>query len=150
MAPTCGSSYGEHCMALILHKGWTHCFPSVAMNKKPLPSFLGIFLTFHFVAFSWILFRSPDMPAALTMIGRIFTATSFSLVGDMIAGYHFVFGIMLVGFLMHWCPPQWKEYIRGWYVLLHPVWKVVLSVVLFFVLYQMKSATIQPFIYFQF
>jgi len=72
------------------------------------------------------------------------------MVEEMIAGYHFVFAIMLVGFLMHWCPSQWKEYMRGWYVLRHPVWKALMAVVLFFVIYQMKSATIQPFIYFQF
>ena len=141
---------GLHSVALMLHKGWTYFFPSNMMNKKSLPSFLGVLLTFHFVAFCWIFFRSPDIPAAFTMIDRIFTATSFNMIKEMIMGYYFVFGIMLVGFLMHWCPPQWKEYIRGWYVLRHPVWKVLMAVVLFFVLYQMKSATIQPFIYFQF
>jgi D-alanyl-lipoteichoic acid acyltransferase DltB (MBOAT superfamily) len=139
-----------HGAALVLHKGWTRFFPSSLMNKKPLPSFLGVLVTFHFVAFCWIFFRSTDMPAAFTMIGRIFSATPLSMVGNMITGYHLVFGVMLVGFLMHWCPAQWKEYIRGWYILLHPAWKIVLAVVLFFVLYQMKSTAVQPFIYFQF
>jgi len=139
-----------HGVALVLHKGWTHFFPSVVLNKKPLLSVLGIFLTFHFVAFCWIFFRSTDMTAALTTISRIFTATPFSLISEMIAGYHFVFSVMLLGFLMHWCPPQWKEYIRRMYISLHSVWKVVLAVVLFFVLFQMRSAMIQPFIYFQF
>jgi D-alanyl-lipoteichoic acid acyltransferase DltB (MBOAT superfamily) len=136
-----------HGAALALHKGWTRLFPA---RKKILPSFLGIILTFHFVAFCWIFFRSTDMQAAFSMISRIFSATPLSLVGDMLAGYYFVFAVMLVGFLMHWCPAQRKEYIRGWYVLLHPAWKVMLAIVLFFVIYQMKSATIQPFIYFQF
>ena len=139
-----------HGAALIFHKFWKRFFPSNPMKRRPLQSFLGIVITFHFVAFCWIFFRSPDMPAALTMVNRIFTATPLNLIGDMLEGYRFVFGVMLVGFLMHWCPVQWKEYIRGWYVLLHPVWKVVTAVVLFFVIYQMTSSEIQPFIYFQF
>jgi len=139
-----------HGTALVLHKGWTRCFPSTANSRKFFLSFTGMVFTFHFVAFCWIFFRSTDLPSAFTMISRIFTATPLSLVGEMIAGYYFVFGIILIGFLMHWCPAQQKENLRGWYVLLHPVWKVVLAVVLFFVLYQMKSTAIQPFIYFQF
>jgi D-alanyl-lipoteichoic acid acyltransferase DltB (MBOAT superfamily) len=139
-----------HGAALMLHKVWLHFFPAGMMNKKPLSSFLGVFLTFHFVTFCWIFFRSTDMSAALSMIERIFTSTPFNRIGDMIMGYHLVFSVMLFGFLMHWCPAQWKEYIRGWYILLHPAWKILLAVILFFVLYQMKSAVIQPFIYFQF
>jgi D-alanyl-lipoteichoic acid acyltransferase DltB (MBOAT superfamily) len=139
-----------HGVALVLHKGWLFFFPLNSINRKPLSSFFGFILTFHFVAFCWIFFRSTDMSAALTMITRISTSTPFKLIGDMIAGYHLVFSVMLVGFLMHWCPVQWKEYIRGWYVLLHPVWKVAIAFLLFFVIYQMKSSAIQPFIYFQF
>jgi len=76
-------------------------------------SFFGTLLTFHFVAFCWIFFRSPDMPTAFAMIARIFTATPFQMIGEMITGYYFVFGVMLVGFLMHWWPSQWKEHMRG-------------------------------------
>ena len=139
-----------HGVALILHKIWMYFFPSNMLFKKPLPSLLGIFFTFQFVSFCWIFFRASDFAAALTMIERIFTVTSFSLIADITTGYHFVFGVMMVGFLIHWCPAQWKEYLRGWYVMLHPAWKLALAFILFLVIYQMKSAVIQPFIYFQF
>ena len=139
-----------HGTALVIHKGWMHFFPSRTMNRKFLPSFFGMFFTFHFVAFCWIFFRSTDLLSAFTMLGRIFSATPPNLIVEMIAGYYYVFGVMLVGFLMLWYPSQRKENLRGWYVLLHPAWKVILAVMLFFVLYQMKSTAIQPFIYFQF
>ncbi len=139
-----------HGVALIFHKGWMRIFPSNPLKKNPVTSFFGILITFHFVAFCWIFFRSTDMSSAFTMLGRIASATPFSLIGEMIWGYRFVFAVILVGFLMHWCPMQWKEYIRGWYIRLHVAWKVVLAVFLFFILYQMKSSVIQPFIYFQF
>ena len=90
-----------HGVALVLHKVWMHFFPYNTMNKRFLPSFFGVFLTFHFVAFCWIFFRSPDMSSALLILSRIFTATPLNLVGDMITGYYFVFSVILVGYLMH-------------------------------------------------
>ncbi len=141
---------GLHGAALILHKGWLRLFPTVTLKKKKTSVFFGTLLTFHFVVFCWIFFRSTDMSAAGAMLQRIFTATSFRLIGEIVVGYRFVFGIMVIGFLMHWCPAQWKEYCRGRYIRLHVVWKVVTAVCLFFLLYQMKSSVIQPFIYFQF
>ena len=139
-----------HGAALAAHKGWQRIFPSKTMNKKFLPSLFGTLLTFHFVSFTWIFFRSASMTDAYNMITHIFTATPIRLIGEMLAGYRFIFAVMATGFLMHWCPSQWKEHMRGWYVLLHPAWKAVLAVLLFFLVFQMKSATIQPFIYFQF
>ena len=139
-----------HGAALVIHKLWMFYFPSSSMNKRALPFIIGVIITFHFVAFCWIFFRSPDMSSALLMLNRVFNPTPLNLVGDMIASYYFVFGVMMFGFIMHWCPAQWKEYIRGWYILSHPALKVFMAVCLFIVLYQMKSTVIQPFIYFQF
>ena len=138
-----------HGAALVVHKLISASFNKRKTTKRSRTVF-GTLITFHFVAFCWIFFRSPDMQAAINMINKIFTPTPLFLVKDMIAGYYFVLGIILAGFLMHWCPAQWKEYIRGWYVLRHTVWKIIMAVILFFVIYQMKSAAIQPFIYFQF
>lgn len=141
---------GLHGAALVLHKAWQRLFPSEPLRKKRLGNLPGIIFTFHFVVFCWIFFRASDMHSAGVMLQRIFTATSFSSIGEMIVAYRPVFGIMLLGFLMHWCPAQWKEYLRGRFIRLHFVWKIMLSVGLFFLLHQMKSSELQPFIYFQF
>ena len=143
---------GLHGAALVLHKAWIRIFPSSdrPFRKKTLAVFIGTVFTFHFVVFCWIFFRATDIHSAGVMLQRIFTATPLQFVGDIIVGYRFVFGVMLVGFLLHWCPAQWKELFRGRCVRLHFAWKVVAAVCLIFLLYQIKSSEIQPFIYFQF
>ncbi|MDR2040043.1 MAG: MBOAT family protein, partial [Bacteroidales bacterium] len=141
---------GLHGLALVIHKAWSKYFPSSLMRRRPVPSFLGVLITFHFVAFCWIFFRASDMSVATEMIRRICSPTSLSVIKDIIWGYRFIFLIILAGFLMHWTPAQWKEYIRGWYIKTPIVVKLLLAILLFFMIYQMKSSVIQPFIYFQF
>ena len=139
-----------HGTALIIQKFKIQKFKIQRFQNSKIQRFVNVFLTFNFVAFCWIFFRSNDLSSAFTMLNRIFSATPVSLAGNIITGYKFVFGVILTGFVIHWLPAQFKERVRGWYVLLHPAWKTVLAVILFFVLYQMKSTAIQPFIYFQF
>jgi D-alanyl-lipoteichoic acid acyltransferase DltB (MBOAT superfamily) len=141
---------GLHGIALILHKIWLYMFPRRTFEQKNLRMFPGMALTFHFVLFGWIFFRATDMQTALAMIQRIFTITSLDMIGKMIVGYRLVFGVIFIGFTAHWLPAQWKEYVRGAYICLHPAWKIIIAACLFFLLYQVKSSDLQPFIYFQF
>jgi D-alanyl-lipoteichoic acid acyltransferase DltB (MBOAT superfamily) len=139
-----------HGIALVAHKGWSKVFPSGSRKKTWFPRMSGLLVTFHFVAFCWIFFRAPNMSTALEMLHRIFTPTPLYLVNEMIAGYRFVFGVMFTGYVFHWLPAQWKEYGRGLYIKLPVTVKMAAAIMLFFLLYQIKSSVIQPFIYFQF
>jgi len=139
-----------HGVALVLHKWWKRLCGGDVEKMSTARSLCGVLVTFHFVAFCWIFFRAADIDVAFTVIGRIFSVTPLSRVGDIIAGYDKVLAVIAGGFLIHWCPAKYKDYVRGVYVRLHTAWKVLLAVALFFALYQMKSTAIQPFIYFQF
>jgi D-alanyl-lipoteichoic acid acyltransferase DltB (MBOAT superfamily) len=138
---------GLHGLALVAHKAWSGIFPSRPVNRKPLPHFAGCLLTFHFVAFSWIFFRAGNMQTAGEMIACICSPASGVAITDILFNHRTVFGIIFAGFLLHWLPAQWKEYMRGWYIRTSLVVKLVLAVVLFFIIYQMKSSVIQPFVY---
>lgn len=45
-----------------------------ALGRKTirLPKWLGIFLTFHFVALAWIFFRAKDLQTAMLLLGQLF------------------------------------------------------------------------------
>jgi D-alanyl-lipoteichoic acid acyltransferase DltB (MBOAT superfamily) len=141
---------GLHGLALVFHKAWTTIFPPNRMKRRALPSFLGVLITFHFVAFCWIFFRADDMQSATMMISRIAAPTSLQMIAEILHKYWFVFTVILLGFLLHWVPEQWKEYTRGRYIKTPIVMKVILAIALFFLIYQMKSSVIQPFVYFKF
>jgi D-alanyl-lipoteichoic acid acyltransferase DltB (MBOAT superfamily) len=141
---------GLHGLALLVHKGIQRFSPLRKERKSPLRKFIGVVLTFHFVAFCWIFFRADDMQSALAIIRRIATPTSFPLIGEIVENYRKFFIILAVGFFIHWLPAQRKEQLRGRYIRFSLPVKMLLAVLLFFFIYQMKSSVILPFVYFQF
>ncbi|MDR0895555.1 MAG: MBOAT family protein [Prevotellaceae bacterium] len=140
-----------HGIALALHKMWM----TVTGRKKGAQShglrrLLGVLVTFHFVCFGWIFFRNTEFASSIEMIHRIVTQFHAELLPQLIAGYPAVFALMGVGFLLHFLPDSWEEGCSRTVIHL-PLWgKTLLMLVLVYAVIQMKSAQIQPFIYFQF
>lgn len=140
-----------HGVALALHKAWM----SIVGHGKGgqshgLRRILGIILTFHFVCFCWIFFRNADFKNSMDMLNQIFTAFHPQLFSQLIEGYWKVFALMLLGFLLHFAPDRWEKSLCNQVIKLPFLGKAVLIVALVYAVIQMKSADIQPFIYFQF
>mgnify|MGYP002338628980 FL=1 len=147
---------GIHGLALIMHKQWTRLMRYINPNYKQLHArsrfgnFLSIFFTFHVVTFAWIFFRAQNMHKAKQMISQIFSNFNFNLIPEMILSYQEIFGLMLAGFILHWLPDNFKEKYRGWFIKTPLAIKIIIVVAVVFIIYQVKDASIQPFIYFKF
>jgi hypothetical protein len=61
-----------------------------------------------------------------------------------------VFAIILAGFILHWLPSGFKEKYRGWFIRSPLIVKILAVILVVIMIYQVKSAAIQPFIYFKF
>jgi D-alanyl-lipoteichoic acid acyltransferase DltB (MBOAT superfamily) len=149
---------GIHGIFLVIHKQWLKISNYLAekMNlktfsgHKPLNRFLSVFFTFHVVTIAWIFFRAQDMRRAKLMFNQIFNKFNAGLIPDIVSSYQEVFFIIVGGFILHWLPANFKEKYRGWFIQ-SPLWvKLIIVVVVVFVIYQVKSSAIQPFIYFKF
>ena len=110
----------------------------------------GIFLTFHFVCFCWIFFRNTDFENSVAMLRQIVTAFHPQLLPQLVTGYWQVFLLMLVGFLLHFTPARWENAACRGVIRLPFLGKAFLLVALIYLVIQIKSADVQPFIYFQF
>lgn len=123
-------------------------FYKLVQNKYLKP--LGVVITFHFVCFCWIFFRSPDFNSAGVMLTRIFTAFNGALLWQWVGQYRMVAILIGAGFLFHWLPDSFdlhfEKFLRQVPV---PVQSLFLALVIW-ILFQARSADIQPFIYFQF
>jgi alginate O-acetyltransferase complex protein AlgI len=113
-----------------------------------------IALTFAFITFTRIFFRSETMEIASAMMHQIgnelFRIESLTIIPAVIIGYYKVFLMMLFGFVTHWLPDSFKDRWRDKFIAA-PTWaKVALSSLAVFIIYQSVSAGMQPFIYFQF
>ena len=84
------------------------------------------------------------------MLKQIVTTFRPQLFPQLLEGYWKVFALMLLGFLLHFAPDSWQNACCRGVVKLPLLGKALLLVVLIYLVIQIKSSDIQPFIYFQF
>jgi D-alanyl-lipoteichoic acid acyltransferase DltB (MBOAT superfamily) len=120
------------------------------VRKNAFTKLVGIFFTFHFVCFCWIYFRAPSIDIAHQVMGRIVTAFHPEIFMGFIKGYPNVIVLVVLGYLMHFTPTRFKISIRNVVTNTPLIGKAALILVIAYIVIQVKSAEIQPFIYFQF
>lgn len=142
---------GLHGVALAVHK-YVRSLLGRAKNYRSTgwKRFFAVVLTFHFVCFCWIFFRNTTFEGSATMIRQIFTAFHPELAGQLFTGYWKVFLLMGVGYLLHACPDRWQEACSRGTIRLPLVGQALVLILLVYLVMQVKSSDIQPFIYFQF
>ena len=120
------------------------------INKYWPVKLVGWFLTFHFVAFCWIYFRASSFDTANQVISQIGTNMDFSLIPTIIMGYWKVFILLGIGYLIHFYPPRFENWMKKQFVRLHWSLQSVAMAILIWILIQVAGTEIHPFIYFQF
>lgn len=120
-----------------------------------------IFLTFIFITFTRLFFRSGSNldPAeqtahawstAKSMINQIGGSWKFGQIPEILLTYKAVFLLFVLGMIIHWIPERWKQRYRINFALM-PLWLIGAAVLItVFIVYQFITADLQPFIYFQF
>ena len=140
-----------HGVLLIVHKVYRRIFP-VVKDDRPgiIRQFFHVLLTFHVVAAGWIFFRSPSLDVAGQIFTQIFTNFRPEAIPAFVSGYAVIFVALVVGYLLHFAPHRWSQWLQrelSWSPLV--VKAAILALVLFFVL-QVRSSELVPFIYSQF
>ena len=144
-----------HGLALAVHKTFVELFPTKDPEKKTLwrsiGSLVAILITFHFVAFCWIFFRSRDFDIALNIINNIYELTfNFEQWKTIIEGYRNVFILIAIGYIWHFFPKNMNEQLKNLFDSMPIVFKATIIALTFWVVYATASSDAQPFIYFQF
>jgi len=140
---------GLNGIAIVVYKLWRK-ISFYEHSRHPLVTVWKITLTFSFITFTRIFFRSADMDIAGAMLEQLGKGIEWTLVPDILFSYRYVLVVMLTGYILHWIPSSTKEFFRGAFINLH--WSAQLIVVCVTILcaYQFVTAEMQPFIYFQF
>ncbi len=123
---------------------------NIATRRSGFHGFIRTFITFHIFIFLWILFRSPDMDSTLTFIWNIGNNFSLDVLFQWIGGYWGVALLMLIGLVSHFLPARYSDYFQSRITNMPLIGQALLIVVVIFIVIQVKSADVQPFIYFQF
>jgi alginate O-acetyltransferase complex protein AlgI len=118
--------------------------------SAPIRKLIGTLITFHFVCFAWIFFKSESLTHAFDMIHQITTNFNVELIPQIYLNYAPVIGMMFLGYLLHSLRDTLADDVIAKFNNI-PLWGYVVTfTMLIFLLVQFKSATpIMP-IYLQF
>ena len=128
---------------------------------KYLETAWAILQTFVFISFTRLFFRAgsnldPEEAnraawnTAQNMVNQIGGKWNFSQIGQMIYEYRSVFGLIVIGMIIHWLPEDWKRRYRLIFAQMPLAVMALLVVISVFIIYQFITADLQTFIYFQF
>lgn len=140
---------GLNGLGLVIHKLWLKVIPKDS-RKSILMKAFHVLITLLFISFTRIFFRSDTMDTVVLLFDRLSNHFGIELTFQILQGYAGVLSLILLGYLIHWIPANYKEKYRSWFagLPLYAMGLVIFAVV--FVLYQLMSDEMQPFIYFQF
>ncbi len=142
-----------HGVALALHKVWLSLVPGAQTlgSKMQLGwRILGVILTFNIVCFGWLMFRAESMEVVVSMLSQIFGDFGGEYIGQALVSYAPFYGLLALGFLLHFAPYSWSVRVNDTITRAPFGVQIAAVVAMIWLVMQMKSSEIQPFIYFQF
>jgi D-alanyl-lipoteichoic acid acyltransferase DltB (MBOAT superfamily) len=142
-----------HGVSLAVHKFIMRRFGSFKQSGSQMSPFrriAGILFTFHLVCFGWIFFRAGSMQVAGEVLSQIFTNFHPEVFIQFVTGYKGVMFLMVIGYILHFIPHRAGLGVQNIVTRSPLVVQALLLVILIFIIVQVKSAGVQPFIYFQF
>jgi D-alanyl-lipoteichoic acid acyltransferase DltB (MBOAT superfamily) len=114
-------------------------------GSRRLPPVIAWLVTFHFVCFAWIFFRSQTFDSALDYFRVMFSLQSFSLTMTPLVALIFIFGA-----LTQIIPDRVQTTVEMWYERSSLALKITIPVVVIWLIAVASPDGVPPFIYFQF
>jgi len=137
-----------HGLALSFEKFFSSIIPFKKTNV--FTRLLGIIITFHFVCLCWIFFRADSYKTAFDMINRIIFSFKPELAIQVIMAYADVMVLIFLGLFLHFMPEKLDKFAEKLVTQSPLLIKSLILVIVIWIVIQVKSAEVQPFIYFQF
>ena len=143
---------GVHGVLLAFHKFFSQTVlgRSRHYRSRGIRRVAGVVFTFHAVALLFMVFRMPDLGSCMTMITQIVGSFHIEMASEVMKSYWIVMALMAFGYASHYISNRLLSrcvlVLKSGGLLL----QVFVLVAVAYVIVQVKSSEIQPFIYFQF
>jgi D-alanyl-lipoteichoic acid acyltransferase DltB (MBOAT superfamily) len=116
--------------------------PTAEAWWRPL---LGVVVTFHFVCFAWVFFRSENFDKAWAILRQLSQGTHY------VTHLHALpMAVLACGLVLHWLPEVWYQRTQQRFIALPAAAQGLALGVVALVLREMSNAEAVPFVYFQF
>ncbi len=140
---------GLNGLGLVVYKFWRKISPWERYNNWLSISWK-VGVTFVFISFTRIFFRSENMAIAKNMMYQIWNNFSPEVIPAVLKANYPFFVTLLFGFIIHWLPERNKDYIKRSFIRSHVAIKILICLLAVFVVYQYMKGGVRSFIYFQF
>lgn len=137
-----------HGVVLVFEKIFSPIRRKYFGNKLLKP--LMVLLTFHIVCLGWIFFRAQSADHVWQMANRMWYSFNIGVLWHFTLAYPVIISIIIAGFLIHGIPARWQEFIRGKFITLPWITKIIVCMAVLFVIQLFYTSNLQPFIYFRF
>ena len=143
---------GVHGVLLACHKFFSQTVlgRSRHYRSRGIRRVAGVVFTFHAVALLFMVFRMPDLGGCVTMLTQVVGSFHIEMASEVMKSYWIVMALMAFGYASHYISDRFLARciltLKSGGLLL----QVLLLVVVAYIIVQVKSSEIQPFIYFQF
>ena len=140
---------GLNGLGVVAYKYWRKVSP-YEQSKLWITRAWKIAFTFAFITFTRIFFRGNDMESINLWFAQVANNMSWDTATEVIRHNNIPLGVILIGYITHWLPQHWKDYVEHVFAESHYAVKIAIALVVELICYQAYSTDIQPFIYFQF
>ena len=140
---------GLHGTVLVINKVWRNLFRE-RKNGNLLLRIVSVFITFQFVSLAWVFFRAHDLTSVQIMFKQITENFSPGSYMTVIPAYSSVFMLIFAGYAIHFLPEKVKESYRGLFINMPLLIQLAVILLIAVLLYQMRTISVMPFIYFRF
>ena len=143
---------GMHGLALSLDKFRIYLFRNFKLqflNSKVLKVF-GVIITFHFVCFCWIFFKASSFHDAGIILTQLFTNFNGSAFIPMVSAYGTVFGVMLLGYIIHFIPKSYQYFSEKFLSKITLAGRILILFIFIWIIIQVKQADQVMPVYLQF
>lgn len=119
-------------------------------RSRGIKRFFAVLFTFMFVLFTFMVFRNTNLQGVVDMLTQMFTKFHPEVFVQCVTGYVWVFVLIAFGFVSHWVPDSWTNRFVAYLSKCNLLVYVVLLTAVIYIICQVKTSDVQPFIYFQF
>ena len=137
-----------HGVAQVVHKvcrPWLDRIPNTLAVR-----IISCALTFVFLLFTWVFFRSADLPTAFAMMERIFTDFDLAYAAPFFGARPVYSLFLIIGYSLLFVHDRTYRLLERMFVESPWMLKLILLVVTIQLLISFSTGTINPFIYSQF
>ncbi|MCX7876062.1 MAG: MBOAT family protein [Melioribacteraceae bacterium] len=136
--------------ALLIQKPKQKFYSLLKINNSKILKFFQTVITFHLIAFSFLIFRTNDFQIIEDMISQILNYFHAEVFIQFAEKLPIILGLIVIGYLLHFIPQKVETSVKKFVIFLPWYLQALLIVIVIWIVAQFKSADIAPFIYFQF